>query len=241
VSNDSVGAIDGHSTEHSDVHRESAEELLDNPRVPRPFTPEDKEIPESANEALSSRLRLLVFARNHAVIFLMAILLFAAADAWSALSGRGIAQFLSVVLAILTGVTAATLVHEWFHYLGAKFSRARITIPKRQGLLVYHWDFGSNSAGQFLTMSIAGSIGGLLAVILVWAIVPADTLGRAVLCSAAVASFIYSSMIEWPVIRRMRLSGDPLAELSKIDKSLLTRSFVVATLSGIALAVVLMV
>lgn len=212
----------------------------DNPLVGKPFPLGEDEIPESASRPQESRLRLAKLARNHGLVFLVAILSFAAADTWSALSGLLIAELLCIVTAVLAGVSVTTLVHEWFHYFGARFSRARISIPTRQGLFVYLWDFPTNNAGQFLIMSIAGSIGSVLAVLLLWGTVPADTLGRAVLRSAAVASFIYSSLIEWPVIRRTRNSGDPLTELSKIDKPLLTRSFVVASLSGIVLTIVLM-
>lgn len=201
---------------------------------------DDDDIPESASRPQASRQRLIKLARNHGLVFLVAILSFAAADTWSTLSGLRIAELLCITTAALAGITIATLVHEWFHYLGARFSKATINIPSRQGLFVYLWDFHSNTAGQFLIMSVAGSIGGMLAIILLWTTVPADTLGRAVLRSAAVASVIYSAMIEWPVIRRTRFSGDPLGELSKIDKPLLTRSFFVASLAGIALTVILL-
>lgn len=240
MSRESSDAVEGHFTEHEGEHPELSEALADNLLVGRPFPPDEEDISASSNEPLASRVRLAKLARNHALVFLIAILSFAAADTWSTLSGLGIAQLLCITTAALAGITIATLVHEWFHYFGARFSRARIHIPTRQGLFVYHWDFGSNGAGQFLVMSVAGSIGGLLAIILVWTTVPADTLGRAVLRSAAVASVIYSAMIEWPVIQRTRFSGDPLAELSKIDRPLLTRSFVVASLAGIALTIVLM-
>jgi hypothetical protein len=198
------------------------------------------DIAGSASQLEQSRSRLTKLARNHGLVFLVAILSFAAADTWSTLSGLLIAEVLCVITAALAGISITTLAHEWFHYFGARFSKANITIPKRQGLFVYRWDFGTNSTGQFLIMSIAGSIGSFLAVILLWSTVPADTLGRAVLGSAAVASFIYSALIEWPVIRRSRLSGDPLAELSQIDKRLLSRSFLIASLSGIVLTMVLL-
>lgn len=198
------------------------------------------EVAGAASQLEQSRSRLTRLARNHGLVFLLAIFSFAAADTWSMHSGLLIAELLCVVTAVVAGIVITTLVHEWFHYLGARFAKAVIRIPKRQGLFVYRWDFDSNSTDQFLIMSIAGSVGGALAVILLWSVVPADTLARAVLLSAAVASFIYSALIEWPVIKRVRLSGDALAELSKIDKPLLSRSFVIASLSGIVLTVVLM-
>jgi hypothetical protein len=84
-------------------------------------------------------------------------------------------------------------------------------------------------------MSVAGSVGGILSVLLLWQAVPADSWGRAALRGAAIASVVYAGLIEWPVIRRIRRGGDPLAELSKIDKALLSRSFLIAGVSGIAM------
>ncbi|MCB1705845.1 MAG: hypothetical protein KDI17_13335 [Halioglobus sp.] len=240
MSNEATESPENATPEHPPESQESIGVAGDNPLVGQPFPLEEDEIPESASQPEQSRMRLAKLARNHGLVFLVAVLSFAAADTWSTLSGLFIADLLCVVTAALAGISITTLAHEWFHFFGARFAKAHINIPTRQGLFVYLWDFGGNSAGQFLIMSIAGSIGGFLAVILLWTTVPADTLGRAVLSSAAVASFVYAAFIEWPVIRRVRFSGDPLAELSKIDKPVLSRSFLVATLSGIVLTMALM-
>jgi hypothetical protein len=181
---------------------------------------------------------LAKLAGTHALVFLIALSLFAAADSWHAVTGLGIASLLCVVTAVLAGVAITTLVHEWFHYLGARYARAAFDIPTRQGLFVFNWDFGRNSVPQFLTMSVAGSVGSVLAVLLLWNAVPADTWGRAVLHGAALASLVYSALIEWPVIRRIRQGGEPLAELSKIDQPLLTRSVYIAGAAGIATALI---
>jgi len=226
-------------TGHSSEHGIEPELFGENSRVGQWFPPDEDQIPESASQSNASHRRLAKLARNHGVVFLVAVLSFAAADTWYVLSGLLIAQVLCVTIAALAGITITTLVHEWFHYWGARFARAHISIPTRPGLFVYVWDFRRNSTGQFLIMSIAGTIGSVFVVALLWSTVPADTLGRAVLRSAAVASLIYSAMIEWPVIRRCRSSNDPLGELSKIDKALLIRSFVVSSLSGIAMTILL--
>ena len=235
MSNEATEIPEAEPAEHTDESQEPAGVVADNLLVGQPFPLEEDEIPESATQPEQSRLRLAKLARNHGLVFLIAVLSFAAADTWSTLSGLFIADLLCIVTAALAGISITTLAHEWFHYFGARFAKAQINIPTRQGLFVYLWDFGGNSAGQFLIMSVAGSIGGVL-----WTTVPADTLGRAVLSSAAVASFIYSAFIEWPVIRRVQFSGDPLAELSKIDKPVLSRGFLVATLSGVILTIALM-
>lgn len=187
---------------------------------------------------LSRGLRLAKLAGTHALVFLTALSLFAAADSWSAITGLGIAGLLSVITGALAGITISTLVHEWFHYAGARYSGAAFDIPSRQGLFLYDWDFSSNNLRQFLIMSVAGSIGGLFAVLLLWSAVPADTWGRAALRGAAIASVVFAALIEWPVIQRTRSSHDPLTELSKIDQRLLSRSFVIASISGVVMTLV---
>lgn len=188
--------------------------------------------------ALSRGLRLAKLAGTHSLVFLLALSLFAAADSWSAITGLGVAGLLSIITGALAGITIPTLVHEWFHYAGARYSGAAFDIPSRQGLFLYDWDFSSNNLRQFLIMSVAGSVGGLFAVLLLWSAVPADTWGRAALRGAAIASVVFAALIEWPVIRRARRSRDPLTELSKIDQRLLSRSFVIASLSGVVMTLV---
>jgi hypothetical protein len=190
----------------------------------------------SADRPAARSARLAKLAGTHALVAVVALALFAAADSWNTVTGLGIAGLLCIVTAVLAGVALPTLVHEWFHYLGARFAAAAFDIPSRQGLFVFNWDFGSNSVKQFYIMSAAGTVGSVLAVILLWSAVPADSWGRAVLHGAALASLVYSALIEWPVIRRVRRGGEPLAELSKIDKPLLRRSFYIATAAGIATA-----
>lgn len=188
--------------------------------------------------ALSRRLRLAKLARTHALVFLAALSAFAAADSWSASSGLAIAGLLSIVTGALAGLTIATLIHEWFHYLGARQSGARYGIPSRQGLFLYDWDYSSNNVQQFLTMSVAGTIGGFFAVVLLWTSVPADTWGRAALRGGAIAGVVFAACIEWPVIRRTRRGADPLAELSKIDQRVLSRSFMVASVAGVVMTLI---
>ena len=183
--------------------------------------------------AKSRGVRLARLASTHALVFVVALSLFAAADSWSTVTGLGIATVLCVVTGALAGITITTLVHEWFHYLGARYSGAAYDIPDKQGLFLYNWDFTHNSVRQFLMMSVAGSVGGILALGILWTSVPADSWGRAALQGGAIASVVFAAYIEWPVIRRVRISRDPLAQLSKIDQRVLSRSFVVSSIAGV--------
>jgi len=189
--------------------------------------------------AKSRGMRLARLASTHALVFVVALSLFAAADSWSTITGLGIATVLCVVTGALAGITLTTLVHEWFHYLGARYSGAAYDIPHKQGLFLYNWDFTHNSVRQFLIMSVAGSVGGILALSILWTSVPADSWGRAALQGGAIASVVFAAYIEWPVIRRVRISRDPLAQLSKIDQRVLSRSFAVSSTAGVLMALVL--
>jgi hypothetical protein len=189
--------------------------------------------------AKSRGMRLARLASTHALVFVVALSLFAAADSWSTVTGLGIATVLCVVTGALAGITITTLVHEWFHYLGARYSGAAYDIPDKQGLFLYNWDFTHNSVRQFLMMSVAGSVGGILALGILWTSVPADSWGRAALQGGAIASVVFAAYIEWPVIRRVRISRDPLAQMSKIDQRVLSRSFAVSSTAGVLMALVL--
>jgi len=196
--------------------------------------------PKSLAEALqimpaaaARRLRLARLAGWHGLVWLGALGLFAAADSWVLLSGLGLASLLAVVAGALAGITTTTLVHEWFHLAGVRFAGGAYDIPDKLGLFVYDWDFDANDSRQFVIMSIAGSVGGVLSLLLVWMVVPADTLGRAALYGGTVAGFVFASIVEWPVLSRVRAGGAPLAELSKINERVLTRAFFGAAGAGV--------
>ena len=190
-----------------------------------------------ASLASSRGFRLGKQAGLHLLIWMSAFGLFAAADSWAALTGLGLATLLCVMSGIIAGLTTTTLAHEWFHWLGAWLSGGSYDIPAKSGLFVYDWDFEQNDVRKFLIMSVAGSVGGALAVALLWNALPADTLGRAALRAAAIGSFVFAAAIEWPVLQRIRNGGDPLAELSKINQRVLSRSFIIAIIAGVLLMV----
>ena len=185
---------------------------------------------ELKTEGLASHtgMKLARHAGIHLLLWLSLFSLFGAAESWYILTGLSIAALLCVPLGILAGLATTTLIHEWFHLLGAWLSGAKYSIPAKAGLFVFDWDFTGNSLHQFYWMSIAGNVGGALSVIWLWTALPADTAGRSALLAAALASFIFGAAIEWPVIKRCRISGDPMAELSLIDQRVLFNSLLVA-------------
>jgi hypothetical protein len=192
-----------------------------------------EEAMERMSPATLAKLRLGKLAGLHALVWLLSLGLFAAADSWVLLSGLGVASLLSVIAGVLAGLVVANLIHEWFHFLGAKLSGGRYAIPDKLGLFVYDWHFDRNSTAQFFTMSAAGTVGGAVALVLVFTTIPADTLGRCAVHAGVVAGFVFAAIIEWPVLRRVRFGGDPLTELSKIDQRVLGTAFGGATVAGL--------
>jgi hypothetical protein len=179
--------------------------------------------------------RRLQLAVVHLLVGMTVLSLWAATDAWQAVTGLAVASLLSVLAAIPAGLVFSTLVHEWCHLLGARLAAAAYTVPAKPGLFVFNFDFAQNSLAQFRTMSFGGQGGSLLAVLLVWWALPLDTAGRAMLFSASVGSGAFGALVEWPVLARVSAGGDPLAELSKIDRALLYRNAAIAGALTLAL------
>ena len=184
----------------------------------------------SSSRDLDCRIKLVA---AHLLTGVALLSLWAATDAWQAVTGLRAAALLSVLAAIPAGVVFGTLVHEWGHFAGARLAGARYTVPDRLGLFVFNYDFGANSVSQFFTMSWGGQIGGALAVVLLWWALPLDTAGRAMIVAAAIGAFFFAGTIEWPVLSRTRSSGNPLAELAKIDRDVLYRGGSIGALAGL--------
>ena len=167
---------------------------------------------------------LFKHALLHFSIALLSFTLWTATDAWYQVTGLGIASFLSVVVGVLAGAAITTVIHEWAHLLGARLAGASYGIPGKFGLFVYEYDFEKNSLGQFNAMSFAGQAGSWASVLLLWWALPMDSPGRVMLVGGAVTSAVFAGFVELPVLKRVQASGEPLAELSKIDTRVLTQS-----------------
>ncbi len=194
--------------------------------------PEQATSVTEASIEMTPGLLLTRQAALHLLLVLVALGLYAAADSWYMLTGLGLALMLSIVTALLVGISVSTLIHEWFHLLGARLSGGAYHIPAKAGLFVYDWHFAENNVRQFYKMSVAGSVGGAVAVLLLWYALPIVSPGRAAVLAGAVASFVFAAVIEWPVVSRTRSSGDPLAELSKITPRVLLRALIAGTAAG---------
>lgn len=177
---------------------------------------------EVAGARAADRQFAIVLAHLFAAVGAFAI--WAAADAWQAVTGLGAAGVLSVLAALPAGFVFATVVHEWGHFAGARIAGARCSVPARIGIYAFDYDFTANTLKQFLSMSWGGQIGGALAILLLWVALPMDSAGRCMVLASAIGAFFFAGMIEWPVLSRVGSSGNPLAELSRIDRRVIHRS-----------------
>lgn len=157
----------------------------------------------------------------HFALWLLAFSLFAATDSWATLTGWALATVLNILTGIVAGFISVNLAHEWSHYLGARLVGADYSINPKPSIFVFDWNFETNGNGRFYTMSIAGNLGGALAVLALFLGIDPDNAGRAALLAGAVASFALGALIEWPVLLRTLRSGNPFAELAKLSPPVL--------------------
>ena len=190
------------------------------------------ENPASQTLELSNGQKLAKHGIIHFTVIMIALSLWAATDAWFLLTGLPLATFLSVVTGALAGLVATTLIHEWFHFAGARVSGSSYRIPEKTGVFVYDYNYGANSIRQFNMMSLAGQLGSVLAVLALDSMLTLDNPGRLMLVAGAIASAVFGGFIEWPVLVRAQKSHDPLAELEKINPATLGRGLFAASGGG---------
>ena len=193
------------------------------------------EQPQEAFEKMAKAPAALLAkqAALHLALWVIALSLFAATDSWTQLTGWSLASLLNIITGLFAGFITVNLVHEWFHYLGAKLTSGTYTIRDKPSLFVFDWDFEKNALGQFFTMSVAGTVGGVVALWAVFNSVDTNTAGRMALVAGAAASFAFGSIIEWPVLARTRRSKNPMQELSKISPGVLGRASAGSAITGL--------
>ena len=189
----------------------------------------------TATLTLSENQKLIKHGLIQGTIALTAFSLWAATDAWLAVTQLPLANVLSIMMAVVAGVTVSTVIHEWFHFAGAKLGGSSYTVPTKTGFFVYDYNYADSSVRQFYIMSLAGQLGSVVAIIGFYTLIPHDTSGRFMLLAAAIGSAIFGAAIEWPVMQRTRHSHNPLAELSKITPRVFNRSLSYGLASGLLL------
>jgi hypothetical protein len=165
---------------------------------------------------LTDGQRLILAVRNHGLALLAAVTLWAAADAWLLQSGLILAWGLAVLNAFAAMTIAATIFHEWGHFIGARLAKSYSPmVPDPRGSFIFGFNFAKNTQRQFLAMSIGGSVANGLLVLIVFTCVPMDNAGRITLLAVAVARAVSVLMFELPIMLGVVNGGDPEAELNK--------------------------
>ena len=179
--------------------------------------------------------RLFSLLTRDAMIVFAALTLWAASDAWFQVTGLWAAEFLSAADGIFVGYVVASVFHEWGHYLGARISGAQTTrtLPKNlTNLFRFSFDFDSTSATQFHSMSFGGWVGHWTILLLIFAILPMDTLGRAALVSSLFGFAIFATFIETGVLRKTFGGIEPAKALGELSKQNFRQAGIAGTFSG---------
>jgi hypothetical protein len=151
-------------------------------------------------------------AQRDGAIALGALSLFAAADAWLAVTGSSFAGLLAVADGIVVGVVLGTLAHEWGHFAGARWSGGVApTRSLKSRLPIFDFDLARSESGSFLAMSVGGNVAHWALVVALAALLPFDGPGRIALVAAAFGFAVSASLTEVPIIWR-HLGGASAAE-----------------------------
>lgn len=161
------------------------------------------------------RLRLLTQAGWHLAAAVSAVMLWGAGDSWRIVSGLAIASVMATVASVVFGIALALIVHEWCHFAGARAVGAISPVKAKPALLMFDFDYTNNSVRQFLVMSIGGSVGNWLLVLLVALLIPVESASRAMLLAVTVAMAVYVAVLEWPIIAAVRRGVAPGTALAE--------------------------
>ena len=165
----------------------------------------------------------LVILRDVAIasVFLS---LFAAAESWATVSRLALATSLAVVDGLLVGIATAALVHEWGHFIGARLGGGHAPLkPLTKFPPLYDFDYERNDARSFLWMSYGGNIAHALLVVTYLMLIPTRSMGTAALVAGAFGFSVFSSLVEFPVIRQAQRGVPGLEALAVIPKNFVTR------------------
>lgn len=174
--------------------------------------------------ATSDESSLALVALRDVAAFAVLLSLFGAADTWARTTGLVLAQCVVVLDGLLIGATSAALLHEWGHFLGARLGGGHSPIkPIASFPQVFDFDYKNNDAKSFRWMSVGGSVGNWGAVLLFGVALPLGSIGPDALVSGAVAFSVFTSCVEFPVIRKAARGMPGLQALRTIPKDFATR------------------
>lgn len=145
--------------------------------------------------------------------------LFAAAEAWASVSGLAFAALLATIDGFLVGAATCALAHEWGHFVGARLGGGHAPLKPIGGFLpLFDFDYKNNDQRAFEWMGIGGNAAHVAVPVLYFIALPTQGPGTAALVAGAVGFAVFSSIIEWPVIRRSREGKSALESLGTIPR-----------------------
>jgi hypothetical protein len=166
--------------------------------------------------------------------------LFAAAEAWALTSEATLAGLLSILDGFVVGAALGALAHEWGHFLGARSAGGIAPLrPIGDFFPIFDYDYARNDARAFDRMSLGGNLAHWAVVLFLLLALPLDSSGTDALASGAFGFAVFSSAVEFPVIRRARSGMAPLEALGTIPKDFVRRYLPWAIGAALALFVLL--
>jgi len=179
-------------------------------------------------------------AQRDGGIALAALSLFAAADAWHAVSGLGFATLLSVLDAVVIGVVLGSLAHEWGHFAGARLSGGIAPTRGIRSLFpIFDLDMQKSDPSAFRAMSVGGNVGHWAVVLAVLAFLPLDTPGRMALLASSFGFAVAASTTEFPIIGRAFSGASPVESFQGLTGAKLRRDRWIGAAAGVLLFVIL--
>jgi hypothetical protein len=150
--------------------------------------------------------------------------LFAAAESWATVSRLALATTLAVIDGLLAGIATGALAHEWGHFIGARLGGGHAPLrPLTNFPPLYDFDYANNDSRAFLWMSYGGNVAHAVLVLVYLMLVPTRSMGTAALVAGAFGFGVFSSLIEFPVIRQAQRGVPALEALAVIPKNFVSR------------------
>lgn len=166
--------------------------------------------------------------------------LFAAAEAWASVSGLAFAALLATIDGFLVGAATNALAHEWGHFAGARLGGGHAPLRPIGGFLpLFDFDYQKNDERAFLWMGYGGNAAHVAVPLIYLFAVAGGGPGTDALVAGAFGFAVFSSIVEWPVIRKSRAGMGSLASLGTIPKDFVSRAMPWAIGSAFLLFVIL--
>jgi hypothetical protein len=174
--------------------------------------------------AESDETPLALMAVRDLAAFSLLLAIFGGADSWARATGLGLAEFVTAIFGALAGGLTAGMWHEWGHFIGARLAGGHSPLKPVQAFpQVFDFDYEGNSPKSFDWMSIGGNVGNWAAALFFVLALPLGSIGPDALVAGAVGFSVFTSLVEFPVIRKCRAGMPGIEALGTIPKDFVSR------------------